>query len=129
MQKTLDCGVIESPEDDSDFHTMRRRMLAEQLYAQRLDKERRERERPRVKEATAKMEWLVSQNCGASAGAAAVLRYCYCGASDHTINYKHLAQLDRENTEMALLLISTVAQQSYTLDMNDLSWIGLQLFE
>jgi hypothetical protein len=129
MQNTSDRKIVETPEDDLAFQTRRRRELAEMLYAERLDKEQRELERPQVRSATAKMEWLVSQGCGASAGAAAVLRYCYCGASNHTINYEDLAQLDRENTEMALLLISTVARQSYTLDMKDLGAIGQKLFK
>ena len=121
--------IVETPEEVADFHEMMKRDLAEQMRAERLDKERRKLERPQVKKATAKMEWLVSQGCGASAGAAAVLRYCYWGASKHTIKYEDLARLDRENTEMALLLINTVARQSYTLDMNDLGATGRELFE
>ncbi len=128
-QRTPGRRIVETPEEVAAFRERMKREMEEELRAERLDEERRKLERPQVQQATAKMEWLVSQGCGASASAAAVLRYCYCGASKHTIKYEDLARFDRENTEMALLLINTVARQSYTLDINDLGTTGRALFE
>jgi hypothetical protein len=119
----------ETPEEIAAFQEEMKRELVEELRAERLDKERRKLERPQVLKATEKMEWLISQRCGASAGAAAVLRYCYWGGSKHTIKYEDLARFDRQNTEMALLLINTVARQSYTLDFDDLGPTGRRLFK
>jgi hypothetical protein len=100
----------------------------EELRETERAKKQRRLEIPLIKEATAKMEWLITIGCGASEGAAAVLRYCYRGGVSHTLKYDDLGRMDPKNTELALLLISTVARQGHTFPEEYLSSIGLDLF-
>lgn len=121
--------IIETPEERAAYDAQRIQELREELQEEARAQKEREEQLPLVKEATAKMEWLVDTGCGASDGAAAVLRLCYRGGSSHTLKYDDLARFDRKNTELALLLLNTVARQGYTLPEEYLGATGRELFE
>ena len=128
-QRTSGIRIVETPEEREAFHAKRRQEFIEELRELDRTKKQRVREIPLIKEATAKMEWLITTGCGASEGAAAILKYCYRGGSNHTLKYDDLAGLDPKNTELALLLIGTVARQKHTFPEEYLSSVGLELFQ
>lgn len=129
MQRTAGIRIIETPEEREALDAKHRQEFIEELRELERAKQQRAREIPLIKEATAKMEWLITTGCGASEGAAAILRYCYRGGSSHTLKYDDLGKLDPKNTELALLLIGTVARQKHTFPEEYLSSVGLELFQ
>jgi hypothetical protein len=128
-QRTAGIRIVETPEEREAFDAKRRQEFIEELRELDRAKKQRVREIPLIKEATAKMEWLITTGCGASEGAAAILKYCYRGGRNHTLKYDDLAGLDPKNTELALLLIGTVARQKHTFPEEYLSSVGLELFQ
>lgn len=119
----------ETPEERAAFEAERRQKLGEQMSRQAAAKNQRKLEIPLVKEATVKMEWLFTTGSHAAQGAGAVLRYCYGGEDSHTLKYDDVRHMDPDNTELALLLINTVARQKYSLPKEYLSGIGLEILQ